>query len=65
MSEEGGFGLEVAEKFLGLIIFITGILALYYTVSSSDVLVGYTGLFSFLSIILVILGVFLLIVKVE
>jgi hypothetical protein len=65
MSEEGGFGLEVAEKFLGLIIFITGILALYYTMSSSDALMGYTGLFSFLSIILVILGLFLLIVKVE
>ena len=65
MSEEGGFGLEVAEKFLGLIIFITGILALYYTLSSSGVLMGYTGLFSFLCIILVVLGLFLLIVKME
>ncbi len=65
MSEEGGFGLEVAEKFLGLIIFITGILDLYYTVSSSNVLMGYTGLFSFLGVILIILGIFLLIIKVE
>jgi hypothetical protein len=65
MSEEGGFGLEVAEKFLGLIIFIVGLLALYYTVSSSDALAGYTGLFSFLSIILVIIGFVLLIAKVE
>jgi hypothetical protein len=65
MSEEGGFGINVAEKFLGLIIFIVGIFALYYTVTSSDVLDGFTGLFSFLSIILMILGFVLLIVKVE
>jgi len=65
MSEEGGFGLNVAEKFLGLIIFIVGILTLYYTVSSSDALDGFTGLFGFLSIALVILGFVLLIVKVE
>ncbi|MGD0977801.1 MAG: hypothetical protein ABR962_01530 [Candidatus Bathyarchaeia archaeon] len=65
MSEEGGFGLNVAEKFFGLIILLTGILALYYTVSSSQALLGYTGLFSFLSIILIVLGFVLLIVKVE
>jgi hypothetical protein len=65
MSEEGGFGINVAEKFLGLIIFIVGILALYYTVTSSDALAGFTGLFDFLSIILIILGFILLIVKVE
>jgi len=65
MSEEGGFGLNVAEKFFGLIILLTGILTLYYTVTSSQVLMVYTGLFGFLSIILVVLGLFLLIVKVE
>ena len=65
MSEEGGFGLEAAEKFLGLIIFIVGILALYYTVTSPDALQSFTGLFDFLSIILIILGFILLIVKVE
>lgn len=65
MSEESGFGLNVAEKFFGLIIFLTGILTLYYTVSSSQVLLAYTGLFGFLSIILIVLGLFLLVVKVE
>jgi len=65
MSEEGGFGLNVAEKFFGLIILLTGIFALYYTVSSSQALLGYTGLFSFLSLILIILGLFLIIVKLE
>jgi hypothetical protein len=65
MSEESGFGLNLAEKFFGLIILLTGILALYYTVSSSQVLLAYTGLFSFLSIILIVLGLALVIVKVE
>jgi hypothetical protein len=65
MSEESGLGLNVAEKFFGLIIFLTGILTLYYTVSSSQVLLAYTGLFGFLSIILIVLGLFLLVVKVE
>ena len=66
MSDEGGgFGLNVAEKFFGLIILLTGFLALYYTLTSSGALAGYAGLFSFLSIILVILGLVLLIVKVE
>ena len=65
MSDEGGFGLNVAEKFFGLIILVVGILTLYYTLSSSQALLGYTGLFSFLSIILIVLGLVLLIVKVE
>ena len=65
MSEESGLGLNVAEKFFGLIILLTGFLTLYYTVSSSGVLLGYTGLFSFLSIILIVLGLFLLVVKIE
>jgi len=65
MSDEGGFGVNVAEKFCGLIIFLVGILTLYYTLSSSQALQSFTSLFGFLSIILVILGLFLLIVKVE
>ena len=65
MSEESGLGLNVAEKFFGLIILLTGLITLYYTVSSSGVLLAYTGLFGFLSIVLVVVGLFLLIVKVE
>jgi succinate-acetate transporter protein len=65
MSDEGGFGVNVAEKFFGLIIFVVGILTLYYTVSSSQALQSFTSLFSFLSIILIVLGLVLLIVKVE
>lgn len=65
MSEESGFGLNLAEKFFGLVIFLTGLIALYYTVTSAQALVVYTGFFGFLSIILIVLGFVLLIAKTE
>ena len=65
MSEESGFGLNLAEKFFGLIILLTGILALYFTASSVDALAVYAGLFGFLCIILIVLGLVLLIAKTE
>jgi hypothetical protein len=65
MSEESGFGLNLAEKFFGLVILLTGILALYYTASSVDALAAYAGLFGFLCIILIVLGLVLLIAKTE
>jgi len=65
MSEEGGFGLTIAEKFFGLILVIVGALATYYTFASPQTLSGYTGFFGFLSIVLLALGVFLIIAKTE
>jgi amino acid transporter len=65
MSEESGFGLNLAEKFFGLIILLTGILALYFTASSVDALAAYAGLFGFLCFILIALGLVLLIAKTE
>jgi hypothetical protein len=65
MSEESGFGLNLAEKFFGLVILLTGLLALYYTVTSAQALLIYTGFFGFLSIILVVLGFVLLIAKTD
>ncbi len=65
MSEESGFGLNLAEKFFGLIILLTGIFALYFTVTSAQALVVYTGLFGFLSIILIVIGLVLVIAKTE
>jgi len=62
MSEEGGFGLSVAEKFILLII---GGLATYYTFNSSEALGAFTGFFGFLSMILLVLGLFLIIAKGE
>ena len=65
MSEEGSFGLVVAEKFFGLILIIVGVLATYYTFTSTEDLSGYTGLFGFLSIVVLVAGVILAITKAE
>lgn len=65
MSEEGGFGITVAEKFFGLIIIIIGAMATYYTFTSTEALGGFTGFFGFLSILLLAVGVFLIIAKTE
>ena len=65
MSEEGGFGLVVAEKFFGLILIIIGSLSTYYTFTSTQALRDYTGFFGFLSIIVLAVGVILIVVKVE
>lgn len=65
MSEEGGFGLTVAEKFFGLILIIIGALATYYTFTSTQALGAYTGFFGFLSIVLLAIGLILIIAKTE
>ncbi len=65
MSEEGSFGLSLAERFFGFILMIIGVVTLYYTVTSTQALLAFTGLFAFLSLILVVLGFVLMIAKVE
>jgi hypothetical protein len=65
MSEEGSFGLGMAEKFFGLIILIVGVLTLYNTLTSMETLGSFTGFFGFLSVVLVILGLVLMTAKPE
>ncbi len=65
MSEESGIGLNVAERFFGLIILAIGLFALYYTLTSTPALSVYTGMFGFLSFILIVLGFVLLVAKTE
>jgi len=65
MSEGGGFGLTLAEKFFGFLLIIIGVLTTYYTLISSANLGAFTGFFGFLSIVLVALGIFLIIAKTE
>jgi len=64
-SEEGGFGLILAEKFFGLILVIVGGLATHYTFTSTNALGAFTGFFGFLSVLLLALGVFLITAKAE
>ena len=65
MSEEGGFGITLAEKFFGFIIIVIGALVTYYTFTSTQALGDFTGFFGFLSIFLLAIGVFLIIAKTE
>jgi uncharacterized protein YjeT (DUF2065 family) len=63
MSEEGGFGIGLAERFFGLITFIVGLILLYYTVTGASTLAAFAGFFGFLSLILVVIGLVLMIAK--
>jgi len=63
MSEGDTFWLSLAEKFFGLLLTIIGALFLYFTVTSTTVLGVFTGLFGFLSIVVLIIGLFLLVVR--
>jgi hypothetical protein len=65
MSEEGSFGLNVAEKFFGFIVFIVGVLGLYFTVTSTGALMTFTGFFGFLSVVLIVIGFVLMTAKIE
>lgn len=65
MSEEGSFGLALVERFFGLIILVTGIVSSYYTFTSGAELYPFVGLFGFLSIILLVLGLVLITAKIE
>jgi uncharacterized membrane protein len=63
MSEGDTFWLSLAEKFFGLLLVIIGALFLYFTLTSTDALGVFTGLFGFLSIVVLIIGLFLLFVR--
>jgi hypothetical protein len=64
MSEEGDtFWISLTEKFFGLLLTIIGALILYFTITSTDVLGVFTAFFGFLSIIVLICGLFLLLVR--
>jgi hypothetical protein len=65
MSEEGSFGVIASEKLFGLILLAVGLVAMFYTLTSASVLLAFTGFFGFLSLILIILGVAMIIAKVE
>ena len=65
MSGEGSFGLGFTEKFFGLIIMVVGVVTLYFTLTSMDILLSFTGFFGFLSVVLVILGLVLMTAKPE
>ncbi len=62
MSETGSFWINLAEKFFGLILVVIGLVLIYFTATSAD-LGAYMGFFGFLSMVVVVAGAFLIIVK--
>ena len=63
MSEEGDtFWVSLAEKLFGILLIAIGAVMLYYTATSSG-LGGFTLLFGVLSVVMLIIGLFLLLVK--
>jgi len=64
MSDEGDtFWISLTEKFFGLLLTIIGALLLYFTITSTDVLGVFTAFFGFLSIVVLMCGLFLLLVR--
>ncbi len=62
MSEEGDtFWVSLAERTLGLILIIIGAVLLYFTATTA--IGGFGTFFGFISVIMLILGIFLVIVK--
>jgi hypothetical protein len=65
LSQEGGFGLSVFQRFIGLLVMLLGALSLYYTLTSLQTLGSYVDLFGFLNVIMIVLGLVLLTAKTE
>ena len=63
MSEGDTFWLSLAEKFFGLILIIIGALFIYFTLTSTAALDAFAGLFGFLGVVVLIIGLFLLLVR--
>jgi hypothetical protein len=63
MSEEGDtFWVTLSEKLFGLLLIVIGAVLLYFTVTSPE-LGAFSLLFGALSVILLLLGIFLFLVK--
>jgi heme/copper-type cytochrome/quinol oxidase subunit 4 len=64
VSEEGStFWISLTEKLIGIILIIVSIIMFYYTATSTDTLNVFTGLFAFLSVVVLVGGAFLIVVK--
>jgi hypothetical protein len=59
---EGSFWIGLAEKLFGIILIILGILLAYFT-ATSPILGTFTGIFFFVSIVILVAGSLLIVVK--
>lgn len=61
---EVSFGIKLTEKLLGIILLIVSGIIIYFTATSAATLGNFLGFFGFLSAIVLIVGAFLLVVKI-
>ena len=63
MSDEGdSFWASLIKRLLGLILIVIGAVMLYFTATTSEIS-GFGALFGFISIVVLIVGVILLVLK--
>jgi len=67
MGREAPVGLAVAEKFLGLLIIVIGVITVYvtYTNPPTQPVATYSGIFMAAGLTLIALGVFLILARAE
>jgi hypothetical protein len=63
MSEGDTYWVTLAEKVVGIVLIIISGLLLYYTLTSTDTLGGFTWMFAVLGAVVLIVGIFLLLVR--
>jgi len=64
MSEEGDtFWISLAEKLFGVVLIVIGAVMIYFTATSTNVLGPFSLFFGILSLIMLIIGLFLLLVR--
>ena len=61
-DERGTYWASFIERIFGLVLIVLGAVLLYLTVTTAA-LGTFIGFFSFLSIVMVVIGIFLLIIK--
>lgn len=64
MSLERSPNVTAALRFFGFILLMVGAVFAYFTFTSSDVLSIYTGLFAFLGVVLMVIGLLMVIAKI-
>lgn len=63
MSEQDTFWIKLAQRFFGLLLIVVGAILLYFTVTSTDQLLGFSVFFGLLSTVVLVVGIVLLISK--
>ena len=64
MSDEGDtFWVSLAEKFFGLLLIVIGAVMLYFTATSTSELGDFSVFFGVISVVMLIIGLFLLVVR--